>query len=783
MRLLDKYIGREVATHSLLGLIVFTSVLYVPLLVSVMDLIVRHTGGIPTVLLLILCTLAQVFIFTIPMSVLVGVLIGLGRMSADSEIVALHACGISLRRLLRPIGFVAIAAALITSLMTFWLTPLAYREMNRLEARLLASQAPYAIQPRVFDERFPRFVLYVQEVASGAARWNGVFLAATDPPSITLAQYAQILEGPGPDELQLHLGPGRTDHYDPHHPANYDVTDFSASDLSVDLSTAIPARSAAPLAREQRTSDLLRDNGPNWLEARVEFQRRFAFPCAALVFALLGVPIGVRPRRGGRAAGLILTITMIGCYYLIYVYGYELARQGRISPFWGVWAANIATGIFAFVFLKRIETVRKPSRIGDWLESAWFRFRRRRAQAVRSAAGNGNGSGNGAATLTVVPAGGYVTRRAARIQNAIGFPLLVDTYLLQRFLYYFFGLLAGFVLISDAFTLFDLLADIGRNHISGLVVVDYFRYLIPYMVYELAPLAALVATLITLAILAKNNEVIAFKASGISLYRLILPLALAGCLVSGGMFLLSETYLPYANTRQNALRSEIKGRPAQTYSRPGQQWIFGQNSKIFNYGLYDPNLKLLGDLTVFELDPKTFAVRRRVYAERATWDSGQNAWVLTAGWIRDFSGGRVVSYNNFKATSLVELTEQPSYFEQKISTSDQMNWRELGDYIQKLSQAGFDTSRLRVQWYEKFSYPLIAAIVVLLGAPFAFLVGTRGAVSGLAVAVGISIFYWAASALLESMGTAGLLPALLAGWSADAIFAFLAVYFGLRMPT
>ncbi len=793
MRLLDKYIGREVLTHSLLGLLVFTSVLYVPQLVVLMGVIVRHSSGLGTIALLLLSTLAPVLIFTIPMSVLVGVLIGLGRMSADSEIVALHACGISLRRLLRPIGFVALAAAAITSIMTFWLSPLASREFDRLEMRVIASQAPYAIQPRVFDERFPRFVLYVQEVVNGASRWNGVFLANTDnpntstnPPYITVAQYAQILEGPGSNEIQLHLGPGRTDHYDPRHPANYDVTDFSASDLSISLSSTVSARTTSPRPREETTSALLHDNGPDWLEARVEFQRRFAFPCAALVFALLGVPIGVRPRRGGRAAGLILTITLIGCYYLIYVYGYEMAKQGRISPFLGVWAANIVTAVFGFIFLKRIETVRKPSKIAEWFEMQWFKFRRRRAAAARSTAHSGNGSGNagnGSAVLSVVPSGGYIARRATRINNAIGFPLLVDTYLLQRFFYYFLGLLAGFVLISDAFTLFDLLADISKNHISAFVVVDYFRYLVPYMVYQLAPLAALVATLITLAILAKNNEVVAFKASGISLYRLILPLGLAGCLVSGGMFLLSETYLPYANTQQNALRSEIKGRPPQTYRQPGQQWIFGENSKIFNYGLYDPNLKLLGDLTVLELDPKTFSLRRRVYAERATWDPVQNAWVLTAGWIRDFSDGKVANYGKFKATSLAELTETPSYFEQKISTSDQMNWRELDAYIKKLSQAGFDTSRLRVQWYEKFSYPLIAAIVVLLGAPFALLVGTRGAVSGLAVAVGISIFYWAASALLESMGTAGLLPAVLAGWSADAIFGFMAVYFSLRMPT
>jgi LPS export ABC transporter permease LptF/LPS export ABC transporter permease LptG len=788
MRLLDKYIGREVALHSLLGLAVFTSVLFVPLLVTLMDLIVRHSGGLPTIALLVLCTLSSVLVFTLPMSVLVGVLIGLGRMSADSEIVALHACGIGLRRLLRPVGIVALCVAGITSLMTFWLTPAALRQIDRLETRLLASEAPYAIQSRVFDERFPHLVLYVQEVVPGEARWNGVFLAGSNgsgSTSITLSQYAQILRGPEPNQIQLHFGPGSTHEYDPRKPQSYILTNFSASDLSVDLSEVVAARPISQAIREQPTIALMRDRGQNWTEARVELQRRFAFPFAALVFALLGVPIGVRPRRGGRAAGLILTIALIGGYYLIYVYGDHMAQQGRISPFVGVWAANLVTGILGLIFLRRIETVRNPSAIGEWFDAHWFRWVRRRGSAKRSEARASNGAAVAGAppTLSVVPAGGYSARRTPRIHNAIGFPLLVDTYLLQRFFYYFLTLLAAFVLISDAFTLFDLLADITKNRISALVVLDYFRYLIPYMVYQLAPLAALVATLTTLAILAKNNEVVAFKASGISLYRLILPLALAGCLVSAGMFTLSETYLPEANTRQNELRNEIKGRPPQTYARPAQQWIFGENSKIYNYGLFDPNLNLLGKVTILELDPSTFSLKRQIYADRATWDPVQNAWVLTGGWLRDFSGDRVNNYSTFKATSLSELTETPSYFERDIRPSDQMSWSQLGAYIASLRQAGFDTSQLRVRWYEKFSYPLIAAIVVLLGAPFAFLVGTRGAISGLAVAVGITIIYWASSALLESMGTAGLLPALLAGWSADVIFIFLAIYFSLRMPT
>src|SRR5271167_890847 len=148
MRLLDKYIGREVGSHAILGLAVFTFVFFVPQLVRLMDLVVRHSGGIFTVALIFLCSLTPVLAFTIPMAVLVGVLIGLGRLSADSEIVALHASGVSMRRLLLPVGFVALATAFVTLIMTFWLSPLSIRTLRALEQGLLSSQAPFAVQPR-----------------------------------------------------------------------------------------------------------------------------------------------------------------------------------------------------------------------------------------------------------------------------------------------------------------------------------------------------------------------------------------------------------------------------------------------------------------------------------------------------------------------------------------------------------------------------------------------------------------------------------------------------------
>lgn len=807
MRLIDRYICREVVSHALLGLVVFTFVFFVPRLVQLMDLVVRHSGGFGTVTLLFLCTLPPALAFTLPMAVLVGVLIGLGRMSADSEIVALHAAGVGLRRLLVPIGFVALAGTCITLATTFWLSPASLRTLRRLEDKLLSSQASFSVQPRVFDERFPHVVLYVQDVEAAATRWRGVFLATSGvvgfrsagdshPGSnefaVTTAENAFIMSGPTEGQIQLHLGSGSTHSYDPRYPNRYNVTTFGENDIPVDISAATTAAKNTPLSTAERpTSALLIDNGPNWRESRIEFQRRIAVPAACLIFALLGVPIGVRPRRGGRAAGLILALVLIGGYYFIFVYGIHMAELGRVSPWLGVWAADVVTAVVGVFFLSRIENIRKPNPIVAWVETLWLK----RTGKTETANGNGRPVSmapaiGAAAPVSNGPIAVASLKTAALIHgeerptSTMAFPMLIDVYLFEQFSYYLLVLLAGFVLIFDAFTLFDLLGDITRNHIGLLTVLNYFRYLVPLMVYQLAPLATLVATLVTLAILAKNNEVIALKASGISMYRLVLPLLLCSTLVAGGMFLLDDTFLPYANQRQDALRDRIKGKPAQTYLQPARQWIFGEHSKIYNYELFDSDRQLFGGLNVFELDPATFQIRRRIYAARATWEPSESVWVLTGGWVRDFDGdGHVTRYDPFTATSLPELTEPPSYFRREVRQYYQMNWRQLGEYIASLRQAGFDTARLSVQWQKKFAFPLIAAIIVFLSAPFAFLTGTRGAIGGLAVAVGIGVVYWATSALFEAMGSVGQLPPLLAGWAPDAIFGFLGVYFFLRMPT
>jgi lipopolysaccharide export system permease protein len=358
----------------------------------------------------------------------------------------------------------------------------------------------------------------------------------------------------------------------------------------------------------------------------------------------------------------------------------------------------------------------------------------------------------------------------------------MDLYILRRFFYYFALLMAIFVFLYETFTLFDLLDDIGRHKVPFLTVVNYFRYLTPYLLYNFFPLGALVAVLVTLGVMSKNNEIVAIKAGGTSLHRLAVPLFLAGLVLATAMMVMDYTYLPYANQRQDALHNQIKGRPPQTYTHP-QRWIFGENYKVYNYDLFDSDQNLFGGLSVLEIDSANFQLRRRIFATRARWSESQHVWVLEGGWVRDFSDGSITHYERFTAAAPQELTEPPSYFNRKKLEAFQMSLLELGNYIDGLHRAGFDVTNLTVQWHKKIAYPLMAPVSMLLAIPFAFLVGARGALGGVALGVGIGVAYWALAALLEAMGSVGQLPPQLSGWSPDIIFFFLGMYFFFKMPT
>ena len=329
--------------------------------------------------------------------------------------------------------------------------------------------------------------------------------------------------------------------------------------------------------------------------------------------------------------------------------------------------------------------------------------------------------------------------------------------MLREFLTTFALVLVSFVLLMLVFTFFELLGDIIRNRTPLVTVGEYLIDLTPSMLYNITPLGVLVAVLVTFGVLTRTNEFTAMKATGISLYRVMVPILVVSALIAVALFLFDESYLPGANRRQEALRSVIKGRPAQTFLRPDQKWIFGRQEpgkpgRIFYYQFFDPDQDRFANLTVFEFDPENFSLSRRIFASSAHWEPQLQQWIFEHGWERRFDGEAVSSYGQFNVESYPEITEQPQYFTKQALQSQEMTFGELQRYIRDLGQSGFDTKQLSVQLNIKLAYPLVTLVMAVLAIPFALSMGKRGSLTGIAAAIGVAIAYWVVKGTFEAPG-------------------------------
>lgn len=303
-------------------------------------------------------------------------------------------------------------------------------------------------------------------------------------------------------------------------------------------------------------------------------------------------------------------------------------------------------------------------------------------------------------------------------------------------------------------------------------------------------MSVLVAVLITFGILTKHNEITAMKASGVSLYRLAVPVLMAALLMSAALFAFAHYYVPDANRKQDAIRREIKGKPVQTYLHPDRHWVFdpgsNNNPRVFYFrNSIDGAQKIMLGPQVFELDPADFRVLKHISAERARWSPTLNTWVFENGWSRDISNGRQIKYISFagQTATFPEIDERPDYFLQEVLQDQQMNYQQLAAYIHELQRSGIDTIALQVSFYRKFAVPLFAVVMALISVPFAFVAGNRGAMAGVGVSFAIAIAYWTIAKVFEQLGDVSLLPAMLAAWSPDVIFAMAGMFFFTRMRT
>lgn len=786
---LSRYILSEIIGPLGLGFLVYTFILLLRFLFQSAEMIIRRGLAASVVGKLLLVSLPNIVVLTLPMALLFGILIAVGRLSSDSELVAMRSCGISLLLLSRPILLLSAIFTVLNTLLMIYALPWGNHALQQLRIDILTQTMSQQVEPRVFYQEWVGKTVYVFEAPPPGNRWKGVFLAESAPNNpvtqITIADWGEV-KVEGGERVVLHLVEASRHTVDLRSPLRYEISRHKELDLVLEDQFTSDQRARMSVSkgvRELTLPELRRlvaDRAASAEQrslAEVEIHKKFSIPFACMVFGLFALPLGINNRRGGKASGFAISIAVIIVYYVLLNNGEEAARFGKIPGWLAMWAPNLllgAGGLFLLMRRNRDQPL-LLGRLDRWLRTdVWKRLRwaKRRVRRVER----------------------HLERRQQQRAEAAGprlllrFPrprLLVPN-LLDRYVGALFSRVLLIVLLSgmSLFIIFDLnelIDNILKNHTPFSVVLQYYKYLSLQIFYEISPIVVLVSTLITFILLSRTNEITAVKALGMSLYRLAMPALAAALLITIFCGLLEQRVLPAANEKVAQAKDRIQGRQvARTYRRSDRQWLFGQGRYIYNYLNYDRGRKMLQRLQVFDFDD-AHHLKQRLYAETAHYIG--DVWVFSSGWARSFDGVEVNRFDRFEEPKIVRYPETPSYFDSEIRPPDQMGYSELKEYIKELKESGQPAPELQVSLYEKIAFPVISFVMALVALPFAFRIGRQGALYGVGLSVVLGIVFMSVYAFFTKLGETGALPPLLAVWSPGTLFAILSIYLFLGVRT
>jgi LPS export ABC transporter permease LptF/LPS export ABC transporter permease LptG len=786
LKILDRYLVREIVPPMAVALLGLTFVLMMPpILLNAERLIAKGVGW--TIILRVLLTLVpQALGLTIPMALLYGILLGLGRLSADREFVALQACGVSVFRVFRPIAIIAAVACVATAYNMIVALPDANQRFREITYNIVASGAETDIKPRVFFTNFPSRVLYIRDIDPGTG-WRDVFLAdATDAAHTTIfvAKTGRMVIDRTKRTLELVLENGTRHTTSRDQPDQYDAEAFESTVLKVDPDSIFPRTQIVKGDNEKTIAELrqtVAENTANHLPSNPQLytiQQKFSLPAACLVLALIGVALGASNSKDGKLAAFALGTGVVFVYYIILYSARAGAFAGRLPASFAPWLVNLVLGAVGIgLVVWRAGSADQPIRLT--VPRFW-----RRADAGASGMA-AKARGRRVVVVLKIPHVDWPR------------PSLLDIYVSRQYLSIFllsFGALVGIFYIS---TLIDL-ADKLFGGVAPLgLLLRYFYFATPQFVYYIIPMAALVATLVSVGLLTKNSELIVMRACGISLYRSALPLLLFALVFSAALFELQEHVLAESNREAARLNGIIRGYPMQTFGVLNRQWIIGRSGDIYRYEFFDPRRNQFSQLSMFHLNESSWKLDSLIYAKEAALEKRPGAdgqqvlmWTARHGWTRQFSTARatrrraerpLVNYTPFEEQAI--SLEPPAYFKTAEPEADRMTYGELKRYIGQLQASGYHAVPYMVQLQRKAAFPFVTLVMTLLAVPFAVTTGRSGAVYGIGAGIVLALTYWTMLSIFGALGAGGWMSPPLAAWAPNILFGAAALYLLLTVRT
>jgi LPS export ABC transporter permease LptG/LPS export ABC transporter permease LptF len=759
MRIIDRYVMRQVLTPFGIGLLVFTFVFIIEALRQYVEPLVAK--GVPAdVLVTILATLIpQALALSIPMALLLGLLVAFGRLSGDREFVAMQACGISLQRLLAPVAALSIAGWAATSYVMLIAVPGSNQLFREVTFNVIAQRAEGEVKPRVFFDDFPHLLLYVREVPPSGKGWIGVFMADSRPgrqEAAYLARRGGVIVDRDARTVDVVLEDGE------HHtlsPDGYRVSSFRQIVITVDPATVFPSGGPLKSDNEMTIAELRQRiaeheaQGVSTHNQRMAIHRKFAIPVACLVFGVMGLALGATNHRGGALGSFGFGLAVVFAYYLPMYFFPQMTKGGFLTPWLAVWLPNILIGGLALILLMM------RNRMAD--------------QPLRPAIPR--------SLDRVVPRFSTETSPAPRTTAASPVRVL-DRYVGTMYLRLLLLSLAAAMAIFYISTFIDLSDKLFKGTAAWTTLFEYFVFASAQYVYYSLPIAALIAALVTVGTLTRNSELVVIRACGVSLYRTAVPMLVTAVFVGLTLYLLDASVLGSANRRAEGLRDEMKGAPrVQPLHEP---WLVGSDGTFYHVRGYDAPRQRFDTIDMYEFSGEMTRLIRRTHAARAAYigEEGGATWRLEDGWSRTFAaGGEVVALDEFAQTS--RRLEPVSYFAQEPPDAEYMSHTELRALTDRLRASGYDVAEYEVGVARKVAYPFVGLIMTLIAIPFAVTMGRSGTMAGIAAGIALALLYWGTINISAALGAGGVMAPMLAAWAPNLLFASGALYLVLTVRT
>lgn len=699
----------------------------------------------------------NVIAFTCPMAVLVGIIIGLAKMQGDSEIKAIRAAGVGNVQMILPILMLGIFLSAFAFFINQKGVPFAAHLVRAVSLQAALAKLESPIEPGVFNTEVAGYTIYVKDGDIEKGIWKNVFIyqedAAKSEARLITSKSGWIDSNEEVSELVLDNAAINT------FPMGKQTDKFVTEKVGQVRLVVKTKRDelADKISNSEKTLDEMGLNdlavfarsreGKEKVEAELLLQRRILLSVTPLIFSLLGAALVLRLTRGGRGKGFFLALISLVSYYLVALLGEQLARTNYIS----VLKAGLLPVVLSLLVIAWLFLPRKYHIAGYFTKLRnYFNFNFKKNPRAMS-------RGNFYIDLTT---------------GILDFDIITN---LLRYFLLTLGFLTAIFLI---FTTFELWKFAGTDENGGRLLIKYLFYLLPYIYVQIAPSALMIATLATFIIKSRQNEIVTWTASGLSVYRLLLPCFVLMILIGGVNFLVHEKILPQANQRQDSFRAQIRSGGSLSKNQ-GRFWT-ANDERIYSFEIAEQNFdkpQKVKNLTIYEFAEDNLKLQTIIKTPEAIW---KNESVILAGDAERYvlENGRAV----LTKTAGGELNEKTNPFLAKSRKPHQLDIEETKEQIEN-SQSENERKKYEIALEKKYTTLFLPFVITLFTAPFALSLSRKGKVVTIGYAIGIWLLFMGITGAFEQFGSNGFVAPKISVWSPLFLFSILGVYLLSKVRT